>query len=484
MEHKEHNAVQFSQGDIIELTIESTGFEGKSVAKVDGFVVFVEGAVAGDIVRAKVFKTKKKFAEAKVVDVVSPSKDRVAARCTYFGTCGGCKWQHVGYATQLQYKQQHVIDAIERIGGFSGIPILPIIGSAEEYFYRNKLEFSFSPKAWLTEKDKAAEEPDASSSPRDTSFALGFHVPQRWDKVLHVDECFLLSELSNGILNAVRTFAEAHAIPPYDPETESGFFRNLVIREGKNTGDVMVNVVSFEDSPEVMTALTASLIKQFPEITTVINNVTKRKSQVAVGEYEKIYYGGGIIHDTIGKRLFQISANSFFQTNTKQAERLYSVVKEYAALKPSDVVYDLYCGTGSIGISISDSVRQVVGIELVESSIENAKKNAALNGITNCEFLCGDLKALLTKDVAWKERFGVPDVIIVDPPRSGIHPKAVAELGAMNVPVIVYVSCNPATLARDLQLLALFGYTVEKIQPVDMFPHTYHIECVARLVKR
>ncbi|MFA6542109.1 MAG: 23S rRNA (uracil(1939)-C(5))-methyltransferase RlmD, partial [Bacteroidota bacterium] len=247
---------------------------------------------------------------------------------------------------------------------------------------------------------------------------------------------------------------------------------------------MMVNVVSFEDSPEVMTALTASLIKQFPEITTVINNVTKRKSQVAVGEYEKIYYGTGIIHDTIGKKLFQISANSFFQTNTKQAERLYSIAKEYAELKPSDVVYDLYCGTGSIGIFISDSVKQVVGIELVESSIENAKKNAALNGITNCEFLCGDLKELLTKDVAWKERFGLPDVIIVDPPRSGMHPKAVAELGAMNVPAIVYVSCNPATLARDLQLLAPFGYTVEKIQPVDMFPHTYHIECVARLVKR
>ncbi len=486
--------MEIKKDDIIEVTIESTGFEGKSVARVDGMVVFVEGAIAGDVVKAKVYRTKKKYAEAKMTEIVKPSSQRTTARCSYFGVCGGCKWQHVEYSTQLQYKQQHVADALDHIGGFKGLTILPIIGSEEIFYYRNKLEFSFSDKRWLTEKDMDAipavegkvlspddEESDAVQKVPMT-IAAGFHVPQRWDKVLDVHECFLMSEISNGILNTVRAFGVKNNIPAFAPEGETGYFRNLVIREGKNTGDVMVNLVTFEDSPEVMERLTSELKEKFPAITTVINNVTKRKSQVAVGEYEKVYYGDGLIHDTLGTHRFQISANSFFQTNTKQAEKLYSIAKEFAALKPTDLVYDLYCGTGSIGIFISDSVKQVVGIELVVSSIQNARKNAELNNISNIEFLAGDLKDLLTKDVEWRSRFANPNVIIVDPPRSGMHPKAVEELGRMKVPTIVYVSCNPATLARDLQLLAKDGYTVEKVQPVDMFPHTYHIECVAKLV--
>lgn len=461
-------------GDIVELSIESTGFEGKSVARVNGLVVFVEGAVEGDVVRAKILKTKKKHAEAKVVEVITPSSKRTTARCKYFGTCGGCKWQHVNYNAQLQFKQQHVVDAIERIGGMKDVPILPIIGSEEIYFYRNKLEFSFSDKAWLIDVDLE----NLKDLP---NLVVGFHVPQRWDKVLNIDECFLQSELSNTILNTVREFATENTLHPYSQETQSGYFRNLVIREGKNTGDVMVNVVTFKDAPEIMAKLSSLLVKKFPEITTIVNNVNTRKSQVAVGDFEKVYYGEGIIHDKIGNKLFQISANSFFQTNTKQAEKLYSIAKEFAELKPTDVVYDLYCGTGSIAIYISDSVKQVIGIELVESSILNARMNAQLNAIENCEFIAGDLKDLLTKDVAWKENFSHPNVIIVDPPRSGMHPKAVEALGTMKAPIIVYISCNPATLARDLQMLTTFGYSVEKIQPVDMFPHTYHIECVARM---
>jgi 23S rRNA (uracil1939-C5)-methyltransferase len=473
-----NNIMEIKKDDIIEVTIESTGFEGKSIARVDGFVVFVEGAIAGDTVKAKVYKTKKKYAEAKMTEIVKPSPQRTEARCKYFGICGGCKWQHVQYSMQLQYKQQHVIDALERIGGFKDLTILPIIGSDDQFYYRNKLEFSFADKPWWTEKDMV------DLTVRDglvNKFAVGFHVPQRWDKVLNIDECFLQSDVSTGILNTVRDFALTNNIPAFSPEEETGYFRNLVIREGKNTGDVMVNLVTFEDSPEVMEKLTSELKQKFPEITTIINNVTKRKSQVALGEYEKIYYGDGLIHDKLGKYLFQISANSFFQTNTKQAERLYTIAKEYAALKPTDIVYDLYCGTGSIGIFISDSVQQVIGIELVESSIQNARKNAELNGVTNCEFIAGDLKDLLTKDVEWRTKFAHPNVIIVDPPRSGMHPKAVEELGKMRVPTIVYVSCNPATLARDLQLLAKDGYVIEKVQPVDMFPHTYHIECVVKL---
>ncbi len=486
--------MELKKEDIIEVTIESTGFEGKSVARVDGMVVFVEGAIAGDVVKAKIYKTKKKYAEAKLVEVVTPSAQRTTARCSYFGVCGGCKWQHVEYPTQLQYKQQHVADALEHIGGFKGLNILPIVGSDEVFYYRNKLEFSFSDKRWLTEKDMDAipnvegkivspnDEDAAGQQQNPMTIAAGFHVPQRWDKVLDVHECFLMSEASNGILNTVRAFGVKNNIPAYSPEGETGYFRNLVIREGKNTGDVMVNLVTFEDSPEVMERLAVELREKFPAITTIINNVTKRKSQVAVGEYEKIYFGDGLIHDTLGTHRFQISANSFFQTNTKQAEKLYSITKEFAGLKLTDLVYDLYCGTGSIGIFISDSVKQVVGIELVESSIMNARKNAELNNISNIEFLAGDLKELLTKDVAWKEQYANPNVIIVDPPRSGMHPKAVEELGRMKVPTIIYVSCNPATLARDLQMLAKDGYQIEKIQPVDMFPHTYHIECVVKLV--
>ncbi len=466
--------MEIKKDDIIELTIESTGFEGKSIARVDGYVIFVEGAIAGDRVKAKVYKNKKKYAEANVVEILSPSPHRTAPRCTHFGTCGGCKWQHVAYETQLAYKQQHVIDALERIGGFRGLPVLPIIGSRDQFYYRNKLEFSFSPKPWRTTMDREqfAQGPE---------LALGFHVPQRWDKVLNIDECFLQSEISSGILTAVRAFAQKHNIPAYDPETESGYFRNLVIREGKQTGDIMVNLVTFEDSPEVMERLTAELRSLFPSITTVVNNVTKKKSQVAVGEYEKVYWGNGTIIDRLGKFHFEISPNSFFQTNTTQTERLYTVAKEFADLRPADVMYDLYCGTGSIGIFFSDSVRQVVGIELAESSIRNARKNAERNNITNCEFFAGDLKDRLTKDTAWKDQFAAPDVIVVDPPRSGMHPKAVEELGKMNVPRLVYISCNPATLARDLQQLVKDGYVIDAVQPVDMFPHTYHIECVVKL---
>lgn len=463
-----------SYGDVVELTIDSTGFEGKSVARVNGFVVFVEGAVEGDVVKARIFKVKKKHAEANVVEVIKPSPKRTIPRCPYFGTCGGCKWQHVDYAVQLQFKQQHVADAIERIGGMKDVQILPIIGSDNIYFYRNKLEFSFSEKAWIMDKN--------SASLKDVpSVALGFHVPQRWDKVLDVHECFLQSEVSNSILNAVRNFAILNNIPAYSQETQSGYFRNLVIREGKNTGDVMVNVVTFEDRPEIMSTLSSELTKRFPEITTVVNNVNLRKSQVAVGDFEKVYYGEGVIHDKIGNKLFQISANSFFQTNTKQAETLYRVAKEFAELQPTDVVYDLYCGTGSIALYIADEVRQVIGIDVVGSAILNARMNAQLNVVENCEFIVGDLKDLLTKETEWKKQFSHPDVIIVDPPRSGMHPKAVEELGAMNVPRLVYVSCNPATLARDLKMLTAYGYDVEKVQPVDMFPHTYHIECVAKL---
>lgn len=462
------------RGESLELKVESTGFEGTAVARHDGMVVFVEGAVAGDVVRAQVIKSNKKHLEARVVDVLTPSPMRTRPRCKYFGPCGGCQWQHVRYDAQLEFKRQHVVDSLERIGGFKGIHVLPIIPSREIYFYRNKLEFSFGDRKWLISSPPYREGERGS-------FALGFHVPQRYDKILDIDECFLLSELSNAILNTVRKFALDNSLPAYTSDPQAGYFRNLVIREGKNTGDVMVNIVTFDDRPDVMRKLTVLLTDAFPEIVTVVNNITSKRANVAVGELEKVYYGNGVITEKIGPHIFHLSANSFLQTNTRQAEILYTLTKEFAELKTTDVVYDLYCGAGAIAIYVSDAVKQVVGIELVESAIVNARMNAEANGIANCEFLAGDLKELLTKDKEWKANYPMPDVLIIDPPRSGMHPKAVEEIGKMRTPRVVYVSCNPATLARDLRLLAGFGYAVEKAQPVDMFPHTYHVESVVRM---
>ncbi len=475
------------RGDILELTIESSGFEGTSIARHQGIVVFVDGAVAGDVVRARVVRTKKKHVEARVLEVVTPSPQRTESKCKHFGTCGGCKWQHVQYSSQLEFKRQHVIDALERIGGFKGVEVLPTLASTEEYYYRNKLEFSFGTDRWLTHAENDARtaerlETDAPApAPKKDDFVLGFHAPQRYDKIIDIEECHLQSTLSVDILRAVRAFGIDNGIAAYSSETQTGYFRNLVIREGKRTGDVMVNVVTYEDDPAVMRRLTEMLVAAFPRITTVVNNVTSRKSQVATGETEKAYFGTGVITEQLGTHTFEISANSFFQTNSLQAERLYTVAREYGGLAADDVVYDLYCGTGSISLFIADAVKQVVGIELVESSIANANMNAAFNNITNCEFITGDLKDLLTKDTAWRERCAHPNVLIIDPPRSGMHPKAVAELGQMKIPRIVYVSCNPATLARDLGMLVPYGYEIEQVQPVDMFPHTYHIECVAKL---
>ena len=469
------------RGDIVTLKVESSGFEGASIARHEGMVVFVEGAVAGDVVRARIFAKKKKHLEAKVVEVLEPSPSRTEPRCSYFGVCGGCRWQHVKYEDQLAFKQQHVVDSLERIGKLRGVAVLPIVASKEIYFYRNKLEFSFGDRRWLSEDEMAA---GVDPKSREGEPLLGFHAPERYDRILDIRECHLQSDLSNGILNAVRDFAVRHGLPVYTSIPQSGYLRNLVVREGKNTGDVMVNLVTFDDRPAVMEELTRTLTDSFPEIVTVVNNVNMKKANIAVGDFEKVYYGSGAITEKIGPLLFHISANSFLQTNTRQAEVLYGIVKEFAELRSADEVYDLYCGTGAISLFIADAVRRVTGIELVESSIMNARMNAEANGISNCEFIAGDLKDLLTKDVEWKSARKKADVLIIDPPRSGMHPKAVEAVGEMRVPRVMYVSCNPATLARDLQMLVPYGYSVEKVQPIDMFPHTYHIECVAALKLR
>jgi 23S rRNA (uracil1939-C5)-methyltransferase len=469
---------ELKRGDELRLEITGAAFEGKAIAHHENLVVFVENAVPGDIVIAKLLKIKKSYLESQVVRVERPSQLRVEPRCKYFGICGGCKWQHVIYQAQLGFKQQQVVDTFERIGGFSSLNILPIVGANDIYFYRSKMEYSFSRQRW-TESPPTPEQL-AISNPQNAIY-LGLHVPQRYDKVLDIDECHLQSFHSNRILNFTRSFARQQNLAVYDSDTDEGYLRFLVIRESKRTKEIMVNLVTYTDDEKLMRNYASRLLQICPEVTTVVNTINTQKAQIAYGEMEKVYYGNGLIHEILGKYKFTISAGSFFQTNVAQAEKLYGVVKEFGEFKEDDVVYDLYSGTGSIAIFISDAVKMVLGVESVESAIKDAERNTRENGIKNCSFVLGDLKDCLTKDMAWMAYSPRPYAMIIDPPRSGMHPKVVDEILSLAPERIVYVSCNPATQARDLKLMCTDKYRLIKLQPVDMFPHTYHIENVALL---
>ena len=469
------------RGEELELRVENFGSEGKSVARVDNFVVFVRGGIPGDTVRGRLVRVSKKFAEAEIAGIVIPSPLRVTPRCSFFGVCGGCTWQHLSYEGQRDFKRQQVLDALERIGGFNGIPVLPTIGAEDVFYYRNKMEFSFGTR-WLTREEVEHARQSGSENDTPDRFALGLHIPQRFDRVLDIDECHLQSPASTAIVNAVRAFCRERNLSIYSTITHTGFLRNLVIREGKQTGELMVNLVTSEEHDPTLRALCSALVLHVPEITTIVNNITTRKSQVAVGDREIVYSGPGFITERIGRRKYRISANSFFQTNTVQAERLYDTVRRMAALRPGDVVFDLYSGTGTIALHVADDAAAVVGIESVASAVEDARKNAAENGVSNCTFVLGDLKDRMVGETAWLRDVAVPDVVLVDPPRAGIHMKVVEKILEMHPRRIVYVSCNPATQARDAKLLCDGGvYGIDEAQPVDMFPHTTHVENVLRL---
>ena len=471
------------RGAVVRLEVTGAAFEGKAVARMEGFVVFVKGAVPGDIVNARIVRKKKQFAEARVVEVLQHSPHRVSPRCKHFGVCGGCKWQHVDYTSQLQWKQEHVLESFQHIGGFDQPEIPPIIGADEIYFYRNKMEFSFADQQWLTEFSNAdlrlAIEQQSEIGNRKSEIFLGLHVPQRYDKVLDLEECFLQSEVSTKILHFTREFARRENLPVYSSKTDSGYLRFLVIRQSRRTDELMVNFVTFEDRPELVREYAAELSSAVPGITTVVNTINSRKAQIAYGEKENVVTGKGVIHEMLGNRQFSISAGSFFQTNTRQAERLYEVARTFAGFRKGDTVFDLYSGTGTIALFVADAVSHVVGIESVESAVRDAERNARLNGVENCSFVMGDLKEKLTRESEWMKSYPRPDVLIIDPPRSGMHPDVVDAIVKLGVPRIVYVSCNPATQARDAKMLCSSRYTLRKLQPVDMFPHTYHIENVA-----
>ncbi|MGA9116525.1 MAG: 23S rRNA (uracil(1939)-C(5))-methyltransferase RlmD [Bacteroidota bacterium] len=462
------------RGEEVTLLLEDFASEGKSVARLEGLVFFVEGGVPGDRVRAEVRKVKKQHAEAELRSVLDPSPLRTEPRCRHFGLCGGCRWQHVAYPHQLAFKAQQVRDALERIGGFRGVEVHPALGSPDSYYYRNKMEFSFGER-WLTEEEMAAGGADR--------FGLGLHRARRFDRVLDIRECHLQRDPASALLNEVRDFCRERSLEVFSTRTQRGYLRHLVIRASRNTPDLMVNLVTSAHDPPVLGALVQRLVGKFPELSTVVNNVTTRKSQVALGEEERVYYGSGFITERLGARTYRISANSFFQTNTLQAERLYDRVREMARPHAGDLLYDLYAGTGTIALHLAGDVREVVGVESSEAAVEDARGNARMNGVENCRFAAGDLKEWLSGP--GPRTAGPPDVVIVDPPRSGMHPKAAGMLAALGARRIVYVSCNPATQARDLKIICGGGeYAVAEVQPVDMFPHTFHIESVAALERR
>ena len=471
------------KGDLITVNVERYAFEGRGIARIDGelnpeisesdsFIVFVNGAYPGDKVSAKIKKTKKSYAEAVVDEILTPSPKRVQPRCKYFGTCGGCKQQDLSYEQQIAYKQEQVEDIFRHNGGLSDFKIEDILPSENVFYYRNKMEFSFSDMQWLTEKEMETE--------IRKNFVLGLHVPNVYDKILDIEECFLQSELSTGILNFTRDFFQLRKSTIYSTKTHTGYLRNLVIRQPKNANDLMINLVTSEENESLLKEYVSEITNKFPEITTIVNNINKKKSSVAFGDYEIVYHGSGYIYDKIGEHKFRISANSFFQTNTLQAEKLYGTALEYAELKGDEVIYDLYSGAGTIAIYVSGLEKEVFGFEAVESSIFDANANLEINEVKNVKFIQADLyKSFLS----FTETLPKPDVIILDPPRSGMHKNTVYDVLKLSPEKIVYVSCNPTTQVRDIQLIVESGYKLIKIRPVDMFPHTYHIENVALLLK-
>jgi len=458
--------------------IEEVAAEGKTMARVDNKVVFIRGGAPGDIVDIRITNKRKSFFEGVPIVFHSLSPDRIEPFCTHFGTCGGCKWQHLPYKMQLEFKRQQVIDNFERIGQFEFPQARPILGSEEEQFYRNKLEFTFSDSRWLTKEEiDTGEELNRN--------ALGFHIPGRFDKILDIEKCFLQSDISNDIRNWIRDYALDNSIPFYNLRNHEGYLRNLIIRTS-TTGQSMIILQVAGNKPEVVEPLLNELGHKF-EITSV-NYVINTKKNDTFQDLDVVNFAGkAFIEETMlvngskNKLTFRIGPKSFYQTNSKQAEQLYKIVLEMADIAKTDVVYDLYTGTGTIANYVAHRAKKVIGLEYVPESIADAKVNASLNNIDNTEFVAGDIKDLLSHE--FTNEHGNPEVIITDPPRAGMHPAIVEMLKEIKAKRIVYVSCNPATQARDISMLDEH-YKVIELQPVDMFPHTHHVENVVLLELR
>lgn len=451
--------------------------EGKCIARHEGKVIFIEKAVPGDVVDLLLVKNKRDWAEGFILGYKSYSPDRVTPFCTHFGTCGGCQWQMLPYALQLKYKQQQAEQQLQRIGKVALPPLLPIIGAEPATRYRNKMEYTFGSKRFIPREE--LDQANGEVIAEDAAFtgAAGFHARGVFDKIVDITECHLQPDPGNAIRLWVKDYAITHALPFYDIKQHRGFLRNLQIRTC-TTGEVMVNLIVGENKPDVILPLLQTLQTTFPEITTLLYTVNTKWNDSINDLSPQVFQGKGFILEKLENLYYKISPKSFFQTNTRQGERLYQVARDFAALTGKEVVYDLYCGTGSIGIFLSHQASKVIGVEIIPEAIADAKENAALNQISHAHFFAGDVIQVCTDD--FFAEHGRPDIVVTDPPRAGMHDKLVQKLLDIAAPTIVYVSCNVATQARDIGLLSE-KYTVEKIQPVDMFPQTHHIECVALL---
>jgi len=457
-----------------DVEITAVAAEGNALARVDDMVVFVPFGAPGDRVDIQIRKKKKNYAEGTIEALRKPSDMRVTPPCEHFTICGGCRWQHLPYEFQLQCKRQQVVDALERIAKVELPEIPQTLGSANIWEYRNKMEYTFSNRCWLTfEQMQSGEEfPD-----RD---AAGFHIPGAFDKVLDISRCWLQDDISNRMRRFVKAYGKEHGLPFYDLRAQQGFLRTMMVRIA-STGEIMVVIVVGDDRPDDLKALLEAFAAEFPQVTSLMY-VVNRKVNDTIGDQEVVLFRGKeFIEEEMEGLRFRVGPKSFYQTNSRQAYELYKVVREFAGLTGSEMVYDLYTGTGTIANFVSGKARKVVGIEYVPEAIEDAKINSAVNGIDNTVFYAGDMKDVLTDDFIASH--GKPDVMIVDPPRAGMHGDVVDTILRAEPPVIVYVSCNPATQARDLALLDR-KYRVERVQPVDMFPHTQHVENVVRLVRK
>lgn len=462
---------------LTDILITDVAAEGKAIAKVDNLVIFVPYVVPGDVVDLQIKRKKHSYAEAEAIALKKPSELRAKPFCKHFGVCGGCKWQCLPYEEQLRFKQKQVWDNLTRIGKIELPEMMPILGSKHVARYRNKLEFGFSNKKWLT------SEQVASGVQFDCMDAVGFHIPGAFDKILDIEECHLMDDINNRLRNGIRAYALAHGLTFFDLRQQTGLLRNMMIRTSA-TGEIML-LMQFcmrgADDEAQAKALLEHLHATFPEVTSLLY-VNNTKCNDTIGDLDvQTFAGTPFIYETMEGLRFKVGPKSFYQTNTEQAYELYKVARNFAALTGDELVYDLYTGTGTIANFVARQARQVVGIEYVPEAIEDAKVNAALNGLDNTLFYAGDMKDILT--TGFIERHGKPDVIITDPPRAGMHADVVNAILFAAPRRIVYVSCNPATQARDLALLDA-DYRVTKVQPVDMFPQTHHVENVVCLERR
>lgn len=457
------------------VTIKDVAAEGKALARVDDMVVFVPYAAPGDVVDIQLLRKRHNYAEGKVVAIHEYAKERAVPFCEHFGVCGGCKWQHLPYEAQIRYKHKQVIDNLTRIGKIEMEEILPILGSVHTQFYRNKLEYTFSNKKWLT------EEQVQSGEQFDCMNGVGFHIPGMFDKVLDIHKCWLQDDISNQIRLAVKEYCLSHeGYSFYDLRNQEGFMRTLMIRTA-STGDLMVVVVFYHEDKEKREALLSYIADKFPQITSLLYVINEKCNDTITDQEVLVFKGKDHIIEEMEGLKFKVGPKSFYQTNSEQAYNLYKVTRSFAQLTGNELVYDLYTGTGTIANFVSRQAKKVIGIEYVPEAIEDAKVNSALNQIENTLFFAGDMKDILTQDFI--NEHGRPDVIITDPPRAGMHDDVIKTILFARPRRIVYVSCNPATQARDLNLLDV-AYAVKKVQPVDMFPHTHHVENVVLLELR